>query len=107
MNKLNITKKLSELPGNLEDYEVKENQDMLPEEKEITLNMLEGKTAFHADKRSAIKWAVERLKDGEAELDYLYYSDDVIYSIGIMIPCNLITFKSVPRKSDSISSCFS
>jgi len=107
LNKLKSVKKLSNLPGKLEDYKIREAQDLLPEEKEVHLNMLNGKSTFHADKRTAVKWAIERLKEGEAELDYLYYSGNKIYSIGITVSHNFIAFKSVPRKSDSISSCFS
>ncbi|MFW6016525.1 MAG: hypothetical protein ACOCRK_08805 [bacterium] len=92
----------------LEEYEIKSNSNLLGGEKETTINIHnKDEVTFYSDHRTGIKWAVEHLIDGNAELNHLTLHDNAIVGICITTTPNVISLKGKFRKSDGISQCFS
>jgi len=95
------------------DLEIKENPNRAPCEKEVTMTMnsYDEYASFFSSHTTGIKWAVQRLKDGNAKLIRKEITEikneKYLTGIQIYIPISYFSFKAKKRKSPSIGSCFS
>lgn len=105
---MKLIEDLKDLDKDLSDYEIKEGQELLPCDKEITMRVSRGEMMyFHSDYTTGVRWAIDRLLEGSGELLYMYMEDGCIVSIDIRVPHQFLTFKSVPRsEKTTISSIF-
>jgi hypothetical protein len=88
--------------------EVEINSILSNIEKESTIIIGDDGVLIHSDHRTGIKWCLQRIEDGLAELNYVNKNEDgSINSIGIKSDYTLVSLKSKPRKQNNISNIFS
>lgn len=99
---------LNQLNKSLKEYEIGDNSLLLPEEKEVQININKEEVTFSSDQRTGIKYGVELLLNyDEVELKHMYIEDNAICHISLKMIPNFISMKSNPRRSDSVSNIFS
>ena len=104
--KLTRIEDAAELPVDLQEMKIKADPQLLPEEKEITVNITDGKANIFASNKTAMRYIRDRIVEDAAELNWLYYCDESIYTIDANLPYSYLTFKGKPRQSDNLSTIF-
>jgi len=89
------------------DMEIEEHPKWCREEKETTIIMDCENVRVHSSWRTGIKWCVQRIKEGHAELLNFHTYKGKLVSINVQCGYNLISLKSLPRGSKNKSNCFS
>lgn len=103
---------VDDLDKPIDEYEIKSNPSLKSFEKEIHTIITRGEDGkdialFSSDKRAGITWAIAHVLQDNAKVDYIHIDGDAIVGIGVRLPLFLLAYKSKPRKSNTVASCFS
>ena len=86
---------------------VSSDSDLSRRERETTILITDEGVKIHSDHSTGIKWCVQQIKEGNANLEHQRVKDNELVGIIITTNYNLVSFKSIPRKQNNISNIFS